>query len=94
MTNTEFVENLLKVLTMKTLYVKGGFGHPLNAKNKERVIKAYTYNKNHANLINKADASTFAFDCCGLIKGVAGGFDGNKNKVYGGDVVTKKNGVL
>lgn len=94
MTNKEFVEKLKKVVAMKTLYVKGGFGLPLNAKNKDRVINAYAYNKNREPLIRKQSDDTFAFDCAGVIKSVIGGFTGDKNKVYGGDVVTKKNGML
>lgn len=94
MTNTEFVEKLKKVATLKTLYVKGGFGLPLNAKNKDRVINAYAYNKQREALIRRQTADTFAFDCAGVIKSVIGGFSGDKNKVYGGDVVTKKNGML
>lgn len=94
MTNIEFVEKLKEVVNMKTLYVKGGFGLPLNERNKNRVINAYVYNKNREAIIRKADDNTFAFDCCGVIKSVIGGFTGDKNKVYGGDVVTSKGGKL
>lgn len=94
MTNIEFVEKLKAVVSMKTLYVKGGFGLPLTEKNKTRVINAYAYNKNREALIRSKDKYTFAFDCCGIIKSVIGGFNGDINKVYGGDVVTNKNGTL
>lgn len=92
MTNKQFAEKALMVASKKTLYVKGGFGLVLNASGKKRAIESYDYNKKRSAMINAADNDTFAFDCCGLIKGILWGFDGDTKKVYGG-ATYKSNGV-
>lgn len=80
----------------KTLYVMGGFGAPLNARNKARYTGsgANEYNLRAANKAKIMDATndTFAFDCVGLIKGILWGWDGNLNDVYGG-ATYNENGV-
>lgn len=86
MTNLEFLEKLEKAAACKTLYVKGGFGLTLNAKGKERAINSYKYNAARADKINAMPNDSFGFDCCGLVKGVYWGFDGDPKKVYGGAV--------
>ena len=92
MTNKEFVRFLEDISKMKTYYIKGGFGHVLKASNKKRLIDQYKYNKDRADKINALDPSTFAFDCCGLIKGALWGFTGDRTKTYGG-AVYKANGL-
>ena len=92
MTNKEFVRLLEDISKMKTYYIKGGFGHVLKASNKKRLIDQYKYNKDRADKINALDPSTFAFDCCGLIKGALWGFTGDRVKTYGG-AVYKANGL-
>ncbi len=86
MTNTTFAERAKDIAAnYKTLYVMGCFGAPLTASAKKRYIgNGYSYNKRNADKINAATASTFGFDCVCLIKGILWGWDGNKNKVYGG----------
>lgn len=73
---------------LKTLYVMGGFGAPLNEANKARYTgpnaNAYNRKPNRTALIREASADTFAFDCVGLIKGILWGFDGKTGSVYGG----------
>ncbi len=78
----------------KTLYVFGAFGAPLNAKNKERALDAYAYNRGaaRAKKIQAATADTFGFDCSGLIKGLLWGWQGDENSPYGG-AEFKANGV-
>lgn len=80
----------------KTLYVMGGFGAPLNKANKDRYTgpNANEYNRRpeRTAMILAADADTFAFDCIGLIKGILWGWDGNKDRVYGG-AIYESNGV-
>lgn len=92
MTNKEFVRLLESIAKMKTYYIKGGFGHVLKASNKKRLIDQYKYNKDRADKINALDPSTFAFDCCGLVKGALWGFTGNRVKTYGG-AVYESNGL-
>ena len=92
MTNKQFAEKALMVAAQKTLYVKGGFGLVLNKSGKARAIASYDYNKKRADMINAASNDTFAFDCCGLVKGILWGFDANTKKVYGG-AEYKSNGV-
>ena len=95
MTNIEFVQKIKKIATEdRTLYVSGGFGAPLNAKNKERYKNNNEYNRQPARraCIDAATDRTFAFDCVGLVKGVLWGFDSDHTKTYGG-AVYKAGGV-
>lgn len=82
----DFRDALLIALNNKTLYVKGGFGLVLNAKGKERAINSYAYNKKREAKIIAMPNDSFGFDCCGLVKGCAGGYDGNLKKAYGGAI--------
>ena len=93
MTNKEFVRLLEDISKMKTYYIKGGFGHVLKTSNKKRLIDQYKYNKDRADKINALDPSTFAFDCCGLVKASLWGFTGDRVKTYGG-AVYKANGLV
>lgn len=95
MTNIELVNKLKDIATnYKTLYVMGCFGAPMTDANKTRYCKNTAYNKQAARtkMINAASADTFGFDCVCLIKGVLWGWNGNKNKTYGG-ASYKSNGV-
>lgn len=78
----------------KTLYVMGCFGAPMNAKNKERYTGNHSYNRQTTRTakIKAASANTFGFDCCGLIKGLLWGWDGDTGATYGGASYTA-NGV-
>lgn len=78
----------------KTLYVLGCFGWPMNTANKERTKSEYAYNRNspRGEMIDKATADTFGFDCVNLIKALLWGWNGNKNASYGG-ATYKANGV-
>ncbi len=84
MTNVEFVNMALKTAGMKTLYIKGGFGQVLTESRKKALIKQYDYNKKREAQIMAATNDTFAFDCCGLVKGIIWGFKGDTKAVYGG----------
>jgi hypothetical protein len=87
MTNTEFVKKLKNIATnYKTLYVMGCFGAPMTEANKKRYCANHDYNKNpeRQRMIKAATSDTFGFDCVCLIKGVLWGWNGNKNKTYGG----------
>lgn len=84
---SEFVKKLKAIVTNhKTLYVMGCFGAPMTAANKKRYIDHHPYNQQptRMKLINAASADTFGFDCVCLIKGVLWGWNGDKNKIYGG----------
>ena len=84
MTNVDFVNRAIKTAGLKTLYVKGGFGQVLTESRKKALIKQYDYNKKRESMIMAASNDTFAFDCCGLVKGIIWGFMGDTSKVYGG----------
>lgn len=87
MNNLDFAKKLEDVAkNYKTLYVMGCFGAPLNDKNKNRYTNNHSYNQKSARkaMINSASADTFGFDCVCLIKGVLWGWNGDKNKIYGG----------
>ena len=84
---SDFVEKMKNIAqNHKTLYVMGGFGAPMNAKNKKRYSDNNDYNRQAARvkMINAATEDTYGFDCVGLIKGVLWGWNGDKTKVYGG----------
>lgn len=84
---SEFVAKLKNIAeNYKTLYVMGCFGAPMTAANKKRYIGHHSYNQqpSRVRLINAASADTFGFDCVCLIKGVLWGWNGDKNKIYGG----------
>lgn len=92
---SEFVSKLRDIATnYKTLYIKGCFGSPMTKANKTRYCNNHSYNKKPArtNMIQNASTDTFGFDCVCLIKGVLWGWNGNKNKTYGG-ATYKANGV-
>lgn len=87
MKSTEFVQKLKDVANnYKTLYVLGCFGAPMNTTNKKRYSNNLAYNRKPARtkMIQEASADTFGFDCVCLIKGILWGWNGNKQKVYGG----------
>ena len=87
MTNLEFVEKLLDIeANYRTLYVMGCFGAPLNEANKKRYTTNHEYNKKttRTKMINNATDDTFGFDCVNMIKAVLWGWNGDKNKSYGG----------
>ena len=83
----EFLEKLKTTLTVKTLYVMGGWGFPLNDANKERTQKnSYNRREERKKLIDNASSDTFAFDCCGLCKAIMWGWCGDVNAKNGGAV--------
>ena len=85
MNSNEFVNKLKNIANnYKTLYVLGCFGAPMNITNKKRYTNNNSYNKRRASIINSATADTFGFDCVCLIKGILWGWNGDKNKNYGG----------
>lgn len=92
MKNTEFVERLLMITELPTLYIKGGIGRPLTDANKKKAIDQYAYNKNRSSKINAASSATFGFDCCGVVKSVIWGFNGDVTKALGG-AKYKSNGL-
>lgn len=86
MTAEEFIEKAKYVASFKTLYVMGGYGAPLTASNKNRMILANDYNrrpKRTAMIVN-ASADTFGFDCSGLIKGILWGWRADYGHKNGG----------
>ena len=85
MNSNEFVNKMKDIANnYKTLYVLGCLGAPMNITNKRRYTNNNSYNKRRASIINSATADTFGFDCVCLIKGVLWGWNGDKNKNYGG----------
>lgn len=88
----DFLERIRQLPKLKTLYVKGGWGAPLNDYNKKRVINAYDYNYQRRAKIEAASADTFAFDCCGIVKSVLWGFSADPSKNNGG-AQYKTNGI-
>lgn len=94
MTAEDFIKKARLADSVKTLYVMGGFGAPLNDYNKNRYINNYDYNKNpvRAAMIRNASADTFAFDCICLLKGILWGWNADTTAIYGGAVYCS-NGV-
>lgn len=92
MTAEKFIEMAKLAAGCKTLYIKGCFGAPMNAKNKERYSNNCEYNRKRKDMIMAATADTFGFDCVNLLKGILWGWNADKNKGYGG-AAYKANGV-
>ncbi len=87
MTNIELAEKCVEIAkNFKTLYVMGCFGAPMSEKNKARYCNNHKYNRNatRQKMIKAATADTFGFDCVCFIKGILWGWNGDKNKTYGG----------
>lgn len=85
-TSKEFIERLVMLTELPTLYVKGGIGRPLTDENKKKAIEQYSYNKGREKKIMSASSATFGFDCIGSVKSVLWGFDGDITKPLGGAV--------
>lgn len=88
----DFLMRLKMATGKKTLYVKGAFGAPASAANKQRYATSNDYNKNRAQMILGASSDTFFFDCVNLIKGILWGWVGDVNAQYGGAIYAS-NGV-
>ena len=88
MTAKKLAEKCIDVANnYKTLYVMGCFGAPLNGDNVSRYCSNHSYNKrsDRKSIIkSKANKNYFGFDCVNLIKGILWGWNGDKNKTYGG----------
>jgi len=94
MTNKELAAKLIHIAkNVKTLYVMGGIGYPLNAKGKQRAYKnSWNTDPDRVKFIEAATDDTFAFDCVCLIKSVLWGFVADPSKTYGG-ATYQSNGV-
>lgn len=86
MTNIELAAKCVDIAqNVKTLYVMGGIGYPLNAKGKQRAYKnSWNTKAARVKLIKAATDDTFAFDCVCFIKSILWGFAGDPSKTYGG----------
>lgn len=90
----EFLEKMRLAANVKSLYIKGCFGAPMNDTNKKRYTKNHEYNRRPARTakILAAGPDVFGSDCCGIIKGCLWGFSADASKRYGG-AEYKSNGV-
>lgn len=90
----EFLDKMRLAASVKSLYIKGCFGAPLNDENKKRYTQNNDYNKRADRVakIMAASADTFGSDCCGIIKGCLWNFSADPSKRYGG-AEYKANGV-
>ena len=98
MKQNEFILKANKALNAHTVYGSGAFGASIGnfADQRERYRKN-TLNKCGEYYANKlvseaAKKPCFAFDCCGLVKGLIWGWNENANSVYGG-AVYESNGL-
>ena len=90
----EFLSKMRLAASVKSLYIKGCFGAPLNDTNKKRYTQNNEYNKRADRVakIMAASADTFGSDCCGIIKACLWNFSADPTKRYGG-AEYKANGV-
>ena len=92
---SELVSTAVRIANRcSTLYVMGGWGQPLTAANKNRLITGHSYNQqpSRRQMINNASASTYGFDCVCMIKSILWGFSFDTSKTNGGAVYAS-NGV-
>lgn len=85
----DFAEKALDIANnYDTLYIMGGFGGALHAKNKTRAYKnSYNCASDRKAKIEAADDNVFGFDCIGLVKTIIWGWCGDKTYNYGGAAV-------
>lgn len=81
MTNTEFVQKLLKMRETSNSYVYGAFGHVCTESNLNRLLAQYPENSAY---VPTARNKTFCWDCSGMIKSALWGFNFDSSQVYGG----------
>ena len=87
---SKLIEQLNKALTVNTVYASGGFGASIG--NYPNQLKRYYDNtlnkcgKTYADKVYEAGCNppAWAFDCCGLIKGILWGWDAVPDSTYGG----------
>ena len=94
MTNKELAAKLIDIAKTIRCYTFMGAWCTHDSVEQKRYTQNTDYNRQAARTakINAASADTFGFDCVCLIKGVLWGWNGDKNKVYGG-AVYKSNDV-
>lgn len=63
----QFVSRAELAFQQLTCYVSGGWGQPLNAANKARLINKNSFNYTYRNIILAQTSNTFAFDCVCLL---------------------------
>lgn len=90
----EFLSKMRLAASVKSLYVKGCFGAPMNDTNKKRytVNNPYNARADRKAKILAAAPDVFGSDCCGIIKGCLWNFSADPTKRYGG-AEYKANGV-
>ena len=90
----EFLDKMRLAAAVKSLYIKGCFGAPMNDANKKRYTQNHEYNRRAVRTakILAAGPDVFGSDCCGIIKGCLWGFSADVSKRYGG-AEYKSNGV-
>ena len=77
----QFVARAELAFQQLTCYVSGGWGQPLNAANKARLINKNSFNYTYRNIINAQTANTFAFDCvCLFVKGYFVGLERGRKR--------------
>ena len=87
-----FLQKLELAYSNPSCYVSGGWGQPLTAANKARLIAKNNFNYTYRNIINAQSAQTFAFDCICLIKAILWGWNADTSDPNGG-AVYGSNGV-
>ena len=91
-TAAQFIARAELAFQQITCYCSGGWGQPLNAANKVRMINKNSFNYTYRNIINAQPSNSFAFDCICLIKGILWGWNADVNDPNGG-AVYGSNGV-
>lgn len=91
-TAAQFIQRAELAFSNPSCYVSGGWGQPLTASNKARLIAKNNFNYTYRSIINAQTANTFAFDCICLIKGILWGWNADVNDPNGG-AVYGSNGV-
>lgn len=90
----KFIQQMRLAASVKSIYIKGCFGAPMNDSNKKRYTQNNEYNKRPARTakIMACAPDVFGSDCCGIIKGALWDWNARVDKQYGG-AVYKSNGV-
>ena len=85
MTGKEFASAMKETAEhYRTAYMLGTWGWPATESNIGRALSSYAGNARFEKAARETGGSGFMFDCCGLVKGILWGWQGDATKVYGG----------
>lgn len=93
MTAAEFIEMAKKIEKTETAYMWGTYGRKITLALINAKVKQYPtrYSAAYIEKLKKLIGKAFGWDCCGLIKGILWGWDGDSRSIYGPTTSSRPN---